>query len=115
MDKPTSQASGATAWVELIASTGFKATHITVSIESTRDDASAAGVKDTVDIAFGAAASEVEKFKNLISQGGNLVSEGSIATYDFPFDIPAGTRISFRTTGAGTGGHVTCRIIIKGP
>lgn len=86
-------------YTQLIASTGFDANGIIIML----DDMTAA-VDYLIDIAVGAAASEVVKISNLLATGGT----GSIvygAYYYFPIRIAAGSRISARCQ-CSTGGNI---------
>jgi hypothetical protein len=78
-------------WVQIMASTGFDASGILIQLTDT-----AAGGDFLVDIAFGAAGSEVVKIANLCAAS----STGSVtrgAVYLIPIHIPAGTRISAKS------------------
>jgi len=85
------------AYAELIASTAYDAFGITVAIAGLGTAAST-NTRSLVDIAVGAASSEVNIIPNLIcGQAGQWASASfGPATYFFPLYIPAGTRLSAR-------------------
>jgi hypothetical protein len=82
------------AYVQLIASTLFRYNRIVVYPSYSTDS----GLDFLVDIAIGAAGSEVIILADLFKESwGQITALGPI--YDFNIDIPAGTRISARCAG----------------
>ncbi|MDA2936844.1 hypothetical protein MYX75_01090 [Acidobacteria bacterium AH-259-A15] len=93
----TSSASADTdgSYVELIASTGFKATRIIISIISAGSETSLG----LFDIATGAGGSEVDKIVDMghLRKGGAVPTpEEPNAVYAIDFDIPSGSRLAAR-------------------
>ena len=81
----------ASSYTEITAATTYHATRMMISITG-----SGSVLRDhLVDIAVGAAGSEVVLFPNLIYSAGSDTEWSCV--YDFPCDIPAGTRLSART------------------
>lgn len=86
------------AYSELIASTARLSTYIVVTVE----ELTGASGYHLIDIALGGAGAEANKLANLILS--TATSAGGESNYGIvvPFQIPAGSRVSARTTHSAT-------------
>lgn len=101
------------AWVELVASTAFRARRITV--EAFGVGSSGAGTSTLLEVGVGAAAAEVVKIPNIL-HGGTLSISGMPCRYEFELDIPAGSRIAMRCQALVLSQQVSvsCRLFASG-
>lgn len=80
-----------TTYTTLIASTAYDATKVIITISSA---SATLRTESLIDIAIGAAASEVVKFPDLIYDYHAVTSQGDACVYEFDINIPKGTRLS---------------------
>jgi hypothetical protein len=102
---PSASANTKGAFTQLIASTAADACWMVVQVQNVIS-------RYAVDIAVGAAASEVVIANNLFSQSGGTTR--NVSHYIFPCAIPAGTRVSARsqTQTASDSNHFWCGVAL---
>ena len=103
-------------WIEAIASTSGKGTHLLLQVRS-GILASAGPATLGIDVGTGAAASEVAILENVLAQ--RSVSSGVYTTIQatVPFEVASGTRIAVRPTGGsgvGDSGSATVEVTLLG-
>lgn len=96
------------AYSELIASTARAAVYAIVG-GSARAIA-ATQTRFNLDIALGAGGSEVIKIPDLVLE--TIGVNASFARYQFPFDIPAGTRVAARASDDNAGSGISIDVFI---
>lgn len=98
------------AYTEIAAATSFDANWITVEITQTTQTTVR---RYLIDIAIGAAASEVVVIPNLMAEGGagGSPTDGSY-TFTLPLDVPSGSRISARCQDSVGSGPVSISVTL---
>jgi len=97
------------AWTQMIAATSFDVAYIVAMVS----DQVVSNFNSVYDIGIGAAGNETPIVNKLMGYGGN---GNNYNAYELPVSIPAGTRISVRELGGGSGnsGHIGLELFDAG-